>query len=173
MATPLGAAGRIRTDGLLVTNQLLYRWATAAYPPLSITISPGWAVTTLSYTPAWNCCSAGTTPSFHVFSLALRCQVHPRGITELFSPAPVQSVASVRLYKAGPAIYSLSVASRCRVAPPAAGAPFPCIVSGAWRLTHCGTGRNRTGDHGNFVTLRHHFYRRKLYLLSYCPVLPG
>ena len=31
-----GAESRIRTDNLLITNQLLYRWATPAYDYLGI-----------------------------------------------------------------------------------------------------------------------------------------
>lgn len=57
---PGGATRRTRTADLLITKQLLYQ---LSYDGIfSYTISPVWAVTIGSYTPAWSLSSAGTTP---------------------------------------------------------------------------------------------------------------
>ena len=59
--SPGGAAGRIRTDDLLITSQLLSRWATAAYCALQgvrghlagLPVFPGRQYTVKGVSPAY------------------------------------------------------------------------------------------------------------------------
>lgn len=151
MATPRGATRRARTADLLVTKQQLFQLSyDGVFPSVVDHNIPGMGCYRFKLHTGLELLLRRYHSSYPSLSaLALRCQVHPRGITELFSPAPVQSVASVSQFNSRASRFNnLSVASRCRVAPPAAGAPFPCIVSGAWWLTHCEAGRTRTGGHG-------------------------
>lgn len=94
---------------------------------VSITISPGWSVTTLNYTPAWNFSSAGTTPTSIVYRLALRFQSHPGNITELFSPAPAQSVASVYHLRTGPVTHYSIFASSLPFCATCSRSSFPYV----------------------------------------------
>jgi hypothetical protein len=52
---------------------------------LHFTISPDAAVTTLNYTPAWNCCSVGTTP-LSIFDCPRSAMPNPHpGVSRNFS----------------------------------------------------------------------------------------
>lgn len=147
-----------------------------ASPPLPITISPGLGCHHVKLHTGLELLLRRYHSSYpSLYALALRCQIHPRGITELFSPAPVQSVASVSQFNSRASHLIIYLSPPAAVLHHLQQGPFFRVYrfNGAPAIAHCEAGRTRTGDHGNFVTLRHHFYQRKLYLLSYRPMVPG
>lgn len=134
-----------------------------------LTISPGRAVTTSSYTPAWNLSSAGTAPLSFYPSAGL-CRSHrkmafsPRsampdptqGISRNFSALRLHNRSHPFVFTNRGQLHTVSFFPRCRVVPPAAGALFPCVsFQRGVGHTHGRTGRTRTGTARGVPVLHH------------------
>ena len=173
MATPRGATRRARTADLLVTNQLLYR---LSYDGISSVVDhniPGMGCHHFKLHTGLELLLRRYHSSYpSLYALALRCQIHPRGITELFSPAPVQSVASVSQFnsRASHIICKLLPAAVLHHLQQEPRSHVSFQVRGGLRIV------GRAGIEPAtrvFCYAPVPFHQRKLYLLSYRPMVPG